>query len=31
MAHLKDPNSPLSKASHFELRKEGQYKVFKKG
>ncbi len=30
MVHLKDPNSPLSKASHFELRKDGQYKVFKK-
>jgi hypothetical protein len=31
MVHLKDSNSPLSKASHCELRKEGQYKVFKKG
>jgi len=28
--HLKDPESPLSKASSFELRKEGQYKLFKK-
>jgi hypothetical protein len=30
MVHLRDSNSPLSKASSFELRKDGQYKVFKK-
>jgi hypothetical protein len=30
MVHLRDSNSPLSKASPFELRKDGQYKVFKK-
>ena len=30
MGHLKNPDSPLSKASLFELRKEGQYKLFKK-
>jgi len=30
IVHLKNPNSPLSKAAPFELRKVGQYKLFKK-
>jgi hypothetical protein len=28
--HLKDPNSPLSKASPFIAKKAGQYRLFKK-